>query len=302
LGSKISKREVWFQCNGTRCHGLLYKPLENKGKDGNPGLVMAMGFGMVKEAHADDYAPIFAEEGFTVLVFDYRRWGKSEGEPRQALYPLDQVSDYRCAIRYLQDSGLIDPGKVCVWGTSFSGGHVLTLLAFPQPGVSCGIAQVPNVYTYRTALEYFGSLEPVMMLAEQGRKQCCNGQPAYIPIVSREGPSVIMTDEAYEYYTQHAAKFETFVNRITLDSIDQVLAYNPGDYAHLIKKPLLMIIAKKDKTTPPQLAKEIASKIPGSVSIEEFEVGHFDIYKPPLVTKIARLEAKWAAERLGTNG
>ena len=64
----------------------------------------------------------------------------------------------------------MDPGKIYVWGTTFSGGLVLTLLAFPQPGVVRGVAQVPNVYSYRTALKYFGNLDPMMMLAEKGEK------------------------------------------------------------------------------------------------------------------------------------
>ncbi len=289
------RREVYFPCSGVKCHGILYEPLE--AAEG-PGMVMAMGFGMVKEAHADDYAPFFAEKGFTVLAFDYRRFGKSMGEPRQALYPMDQVSDYRCAIRYLQGLESVDEERICVWGTSFSGGHVLTLLAFPSPGIRCGIAQVPNVYSYRTALSYFGSLEPVMLLAEQGREACCRGDPAYIPIVSREGPAVIMAEEAIEYYLEKEAQLETFENRITLDSIDRVLAYNPGDYAHLIHKPLLVITASRDKTTPPELARQVISRIPGPVTHREYDAGHFDVYEPPLLEEIARLEAEWASEQV----
>ncbi|MCE4601160.1 MAG: alpha/beta hydrolase [Desulfurococcales archaeon] len=294
------KLEVWFPCSGVDCHGILYKPA---GEGPFPGLVMGMGFGMVKEAHSDDYGPVFAEKGIAVLAFDYRRFGRSQGEPRQALYPEDQVADYRCAVSYMQDLDFIDGNSMCVWGTSFSGGHVFTLLAFPQPGVKCGIAQVPNVYSYKTALTYFGSLEPVMLLAEQGRKPCCRGEPAYIPIVSREGPSVIMTTEAYEYYSEIAGKIPWFENRVTLDSIERVLAYNPGDYAHLINKPFLVILAERDKTTPPSLAREVIEKIPGKVDVKSYDAGHFDIYKPPLIQEIAGLEAEWIKETLlGTTG
>ena len=290
----VGVEEVWFPCSGVRCHGLLYKPKEPK----RVGLVMAMGFGMVKEAHADDYAPYFAENGITVLAFDYRRFGKSEGEPRQALYPMDQVADYRCAINWLQGSGLVDRDKVCVWGTSFSGGHVLTLLAFPQPGVACGVAQVPNVYSYRTALHYFGSLEPVLYLAEQGRSSCCSGKPAYISIVSESGePAVLMTEEARRYYLEKARTLDTFKNMITVDSIDRVLAYNPGDYAHLIRKPILIITASRDQTTPPSLAREVASRIPGPVELIEYDAGHFDIYTPPLLDEARSREAEFILEK-----
>ena len=283
------REEVFFPCSGVSCHGILYRP--DGGGDGR-AVVMAMGFGMVKEAHADDYGAYFAERGFTVLAFDYRRFGRSGGYPRQALYPMDQVSDYRCAVSWLLDRGLAEPGRVCLWGTSFSGGHVLTLLAFPQPGVACGVAQVPNVYSYRTALHYFGSLEPVMMLAEQGRRACCTGRPEYISIVSEKGePAVIMTEEAREYYLEKARELETFENRITLDSIDRVLAYNPGDYAHLIRKPVMLVVASRDQTTPPDLAREVASRIPGRVELLEVEGGHFDVYRDPLLSRVREAEA-----------
>lgn len=290
------KVEIKFPCSTDNCHGTLYRPRSNERV---PGLVMAMGFGMVKEAHMDEYAPHFAKRGIAVLAFDYRRLGKSGGTPRQAIYPEDQVSDYRCAVSQLRRLEYIDQERICVWGTSFSGGHVLTLLAFPPPGVKCGIAQVPNVYSYLTALSYFGSLEPVLALAEEGRDACCRGEPSYIPIVSREGPAVILTEEAYEYYTRIAERIPTFENKVTLDSIDRVLAYNPGNYAELINKPLLMIIAERDKTTPPDLAKKVASKIKGKVVLKVFDAGHFDVYKEPLLTQIAELEAEWAKDVLG---
>ncbi|MCE4625774.1 MAG: lysophospholipase [Desulfurococcales archaeon] len=291
---EVRRRELWFPCSGVDCHGILYEPVVQEGAEA--GLVMGMGFGMVKEAHADDYGPVFARHGIAVLAFDYRRFGRSKGGPRQALYPEDQVADYRCAVSFLREHGIVDPEKICVWGTSFSGGHVLTLLAFPQPGVVCGVAQVPNVYSYRTALKYFGSLEPVMVLAEQGRRECCRGEPAYIPIVSKDGPAVILTEEAYEYYTEVAGKTPWFENRVTLDSLDRVLAYNPGDYAHLIRKPLLVVLAERDKTTPPEIAREVISRIPGPVTVKTYDVGHFDIYRPPLIGEIAELEAEWILE------
>jgi len=291
----LERREVFFPCQGVACHGILYVP----GRPGGPGLVMAMGFGMVKEAHADDYARFFVERGFTVLAFDYRFFGGSGGWPRQRLDPWGQVEDYRCALRFLGRTGLVDPGRLCVWGTSFSGGHVLTLLAFPEPGLRCGVAQVPNVYSYRTALEYFGSLEPVMALSAQLGRGCCEGRPGYVPIVSRDGPSVIRSEEAVEYYLEKERELETFENRVTADSIPRVLAYNPGFYAELVRLPLMMVVASRDKTTPPELAREVASRVQGPVRLLEVEGGHFDVYREPLLSRVAREEAEWALGAVG---
>ncbi len=294
MGIMVEKRQ--FPCSGLKCSGILYKP-DVEGKA--PAIVMAHGLGAVKEMHSDVYARLWAENGFNVFVFDYRRFGESEGEPRQALYPEDQVADYRCAISYVRSLEFVDPDRICVWGTSFSGGHVVTLLAFPSPGVKCGVAQVPNLYSYRTALKYFGSLEPVLSLAESGRDECCRGKPLSIPIVSRDGISLITSEEAYEFYTTYASRFPTFKNYITLDSIDRIIQYNPGFYAELVSKPILFVVAEKDATTPPEVVDEVSSRIKGEVRVVKYPVGHFEVYEPPLVNEIARLEMEWFKEKLG---
>jgi len=287
-----SVEKVWFPCSGVKCSGILYLP---RGEGPHPAVIMANGFGVVKEVHVEDYAPYWASRGFAVLAFDFRRLGESEGEPRQAIYPEDQVSDYRCAVSYMRSRPDIDGDRLCLWGTSFSGGHILTLLAFPPPGVVCGVAQVPNVFTYVTASRYFGGVEPPLKLAESGRGACCRGdyESAIIPIVSRDGPSVITSREAVDYYLEYVAKYPTFRNYVTLDSIDRVIAYNPGFYAELVSRPILFVIAEKDQTTPPDVALEVASRVRVDKRVVRYLVGHFDIYKYPLVREIARLELEW---------
>ena len=46
---------------------------------------MAHGFSGVREQRLDAYAERFAQAGLAVLVFDYRHFGASGGEPRQLL-------------------------------------------------------------------------------------------------------------------------------------------------------------------------------------------------------------------------
>ena len=44
---------------------------------------MAHGFAAQKEGRLDAFAERFAAAGFAVLVFDYRHFGLSSGEPRR---------------------------------------------------------------------------------------------------------------------------------------------------------------------------------------------------------------------------
>jgi fermentation-respiration switch protein FrsA (DUF1100 family) len=69
--------------NGVLCRGWFYTPEGEAGR--LPAVIMAHGFGAVKELRLDAYAEKFAEAGCAVLVFDYRHFGTSEGEPRQLI-------------------------------------------------------------------------------------------------------------------------------------------------------------------------------------------------------------------------
>ena len=289
MGFTVEK--VYFPCKGVRCAGLLYKPTHEN--NSVPGLVMGFGFGMVKEVHAEDLGPRFAEKGVAVLAFDYRRFGESGGEPRQALYPLDQVEDYRCAVNYMKTLDDVDSENICLWGSSFSGGHVVLQLAFPQPGVVCGVAQVPNLYSYKTAVSYAGSLEPYMELIEAFRDSSCKGEYRTISIVSKEGPAVLMNEEAYAYYTSKAMMYPTFRNYVTIDSLEKILLYNPGFYAPLVSKPIMIVLASRDTTTPPKRTWEVLNGMPVEKEVYEVDAGHFDLYEEPLLSEIVEKEAEF---------
>src|SRR5260370_17710843 len=80
----------------------------------------------------------FAEAGIAAVVFDYRSFGASGGEPRQRLFPRDQIEDYRSALTWLSLQPEIDADRLGVWGSSFSGGHVLHVAAYDPRGKAVG--------------------------------------------------------------------------------------------------------------------------------------------------------------------
>src|SRR2546430_10431149 len=93
---------------------------------------MAHGFSAVKEMYLDSFAEVFAAAGLNVLVFDNRCFGASDGEPRQEIDPWAQVRDYRDAITYLHTLPEVDPGRIGIWGSSYSGGPVLVVAAIDR--------------------------------------------------------------------------------------------------------------------------------------------------------------------------
>lgn len=93
-------------------------------------LVMAHGLGAIKEMRLDAFAQRFADAGYAALVFDYRHFGDSTGEPRQLLDITLQRQDWSAAVDFARTLPGVDGSRiVCCRGTSFSGGHVIATAA-----------------------------------------------------------------------------------------------------------------------------------------------------------------------------
>ena len=117
------RQDVEFDAEGVTLRGWLYTPDGAGGPA--PTVVMAHGFSAVKEMYLDRFAEAFASAGLAALVFDNRNFGASDGEPRQEIDPWAQVRDYRHAITYAETRDEVDAGRIGIWGSSYSGGHVL---------------------------------------------------------------------------------------------------------------------------------------------------------------------------------
>jgi predicted acyl esterase len=68
----------------------------------------------------------------TALVYDNRCLGASDGMPRFELIPSLQMSDIQDAITYAQSLEEVDPSKIAIWGSSYSGANVLQVAAFDR--------------------------------------------------------------------------------------------------------------------------------------------------------------------------
>ncbi|MDQ5809115.1 MAG: alpha/beta fold hydrolase, partial [Actinomycetota bacterium] len=133
--------DVTFTSGGLRCAAWLHLP---EGEGPFPCVVMAHGFGGTRRDSIDPFAERFAAAGIAALVFDYRHFGESEGEPRQLLDLGLQQEDYRAAIAYVRSRAEVDAARIAVWGTSFSGGHAIHLGA-RDPSLAAAVAQTPMV-------------------------------------------------------------------------------------------------------------------------------------------------------------
>ena len=142
------RTDVEFSAEGVTLRGWHYTP--EKGKGPFPTIVMAHGFSAVKEMYLDKFAEAFVAAGLGALVFDNRNFGASDGEPRYEIDPWQQVRDYRHAITYACTLKAVDEHRIGIWGSSYSGGHVIVVGAIDRR-VQCVVAQVPLVSGHRNA-------------------------------------------------------------------------------------------------------------------------------------------------------
>jgi hypothetical protein len=111
---------------------------------------MAHGIGAIKAGGLAPFAERFCREGFAAVVFDYRQWGGSAGQPREELSDPRQRDDYRTALTWAAMRPDIDASQLFAWGTSFAGMYIVEL-AVSEPRLAGVIGQSPLVDGFAAA-------------------------------------------------------------------------------------------------------------------------------------------------------
>jgi predicted acyl esterase len=102
---------------------------------------MAHGLSGTRRDRLEPFAERFAAGGIAALVFDYRGFGDSTGEP-DLFDPARQLDDWRAAIAFARSLPRVDAGRVATFGSSLGGGNALAAAA-EDPRVAAAISQVP---------------------------------------------------------------------------------------------------------------------------------------------------------------
>ena len=89
-----------------------------------------------------------------MVTVDYRGWGASEGrlirkngelvEVRGVVDPIEQTTDILNTLHWVRGEAMCDPERIGLWGSSFSGGHVVYVAA-RDLGVKALVSQVGSM-------------------------------------------------------------------------------------------------------------------------------------------------------------
>lgn len=276
-----AREDVRFDAEGTMLAGWLYRPA---GDGPHPVVVMAHGFSAVKELRLDAFAEVFAAAGLAVLVFDHRGFGASEGRPRQEIDPVAQVRDYRHAITFVRTLAGLDPQRIGVWGSSYSGGHALMVGALDRR-VRCVVAQVPAVSGPASVARLIRSdlMPEVRAMLDADRAARAAGEaPGMIPVVSEDpaGLCALPGADAAAWFQGQAAAAPAWRNEVTLRSVEMLMEYEPASWvARISPTPLLMVVAEEDTLAHTDLALDAFAAAREPKELVLMAGGHFDPYE-----------------------
>ena len=286
--NSILKQDIAFNAEGCTLRGWLFKP--NNISTPLPAIIMSHGYNCIKELYLDKYAEIFCQQGFCVLVYDNRNFGDSDGEPRQELDPWQQIKDYRHSISFLQTQSFVDPNRIGIWGTSYSGGHVLVVAALDKR-VKCVVSQVPTISGYQGMLRRIqpGAWDTQRQQFDEDRLNRFLGKPPkMIPMITDPnvpGAASHASADAWEFFTGKNTpafdqwRFKKWRNEITLRSVEMYSEYEPGSYIERISPtPLLMLVATNDVVAVTDEALAAYNRAREIKKLHLFSGGHFSAY------------------------
>jgi pimeloyl-ACP methyl ester carboxylesterase len=277
------RRELLFPSGTDLCHAWLYLPEGATEAAPAPVLVMGHGLGAIKEMRLAAFAERFRAEGYACLVFDYRHFGQSGGEPRELLSIPRQREDWRSAVAFARTLPEVDPNAVVVWGTSFGGGHAIVTAA-DDPSIVASIAQCPFTdglasltrIPPRAAARLTHAAVRDLLAAATGR------EPVRVEVAARPGEVGLMSaDDVYngclellEASGLTEAEYRSLVPaRIGL----AVPLARPGRRAKDLTKPALFCVCDRDTVAPAPATLRHAAKAPRG-EVRRYDAGHFDIY------------------------
>jgi dienelactone hydrolase len=282
----VTPIDVVFNSGGVTCAADLYRP---DGPAGSlPCLVMGHGFSGTKGL-ARVYAERFATAGFAVLVFDYRHFGASGGEPRQLVDVGRQRADYRAAVQWARSCPGIDPEQIALWGTSLSGGHVIAVAA-DDPRIAAVVAQVPLIDARRTGRTVWQRLRRaltrsvlrLLLAAARDAVHAVLGRPPYLArVVGRPGEAAVFTDpQVAAIFADLGGETAGWRNAFAPRFVFSVPQYRTGT-AQRLQMPLLVCVADHDLEASPTFAAWVAAQAPQG-EVRHYPVGHFDVYVEPV--------------------
>lgn len=218
-----------------------------------------------------------------MLVFDYRGFGTSGGALRQDVDHRRHREDYHAALAWVRARGDVDPDRVVLWGSSYSGGHVVVVAAQDQ--------RVAAVISQGAAMDGLAALFGVRETSGSGKTATLTAagirdgvgaalrRPAYlVPVVGAPGSAAVISAPGADV-GYRAIMGPTFRNEMCARGILRIALNRPVRYAAAVRCPVLLVVAEQDNIAPVAAVREVARRLGDRAEVVSFPCGHFDVYQ-----------------------
>lgn len=291
---KIKKSD--FNSRGVRCDGDLYLP---EGTNKPPVVIMAHGMAAQKDFRLPAYSERFVEKKMAAFLFDYRTFGKSDGKPRQMVDPSLHVQDWQAAISHVRNLKDIDGKRIALWGSSFSGGHVITCAAADHD-IRAVVSQVPFVSGWSST--QMKGISDVLQCTFYGIYDLIRGalglSPHYSPVIAPPGSFAAMnTEESYPGYMSIAGGSPDWENKMASRAFIMASLYSPISKARQVKAPTLVMAGKHDSLIPVDAVRKMAGRLPKG-ELVVMDCNHFEPYTGELFEKFVSRQSAFLETHL----
>lgn len=297
------KKDISFKTeDGTALAGWFFAGQNINGSI--PTIIMCHGFSATKEMYLQGFAETFQAAGMNVMIYDNRNLGDSAGFPRGEIDPEQQIRDFRDAITYAQSRDDVDADQIGIWGSSYSGAHVLVVAARDRR-VKCVVSQVPLVHGLENARrlvrsDHWSGLRAGFVADRQGRLS--GKDPLTLPVIGENfgDPCALPTEDSHKFFTELPEdKRGRWKNEITLRSMEMFTEYEPGDsIARIAPTPLMIVVGRDDHLTPADLTLAAYERALEPKKLLVLECGHFDAYVGDAFKVSAPAQCAWFEKHL----
>jgi dienelactone hydrolase len=302
---QFKREDHTFVSQGDKLKAWLYLP---SGVTPPPVVVMAHGFGGQRWMRLPAYAERFSQLGIAVFVFDYRGFNDSEGNPRNYVNPNRHLQDWDAAVAYVKTLGNVDAKRMALWGTSFSGGHVIVEAA-KHPEISAIIAQVPFTDGMSTAWNSYILGDPLFALRGTYHgvadlfASVFTHHRHHVRIAGRPGETFAMMSRPDSMDglmkllgLNDENEFEPY-NFCPGNIVLTLTFYRPISYAEKVACPALIIGAENDTLFPPTGPKKAADRMKNAIYVS-MPMNHFDPYIGEPFEKLVKMMGEFLKTNL----
>lgn len=294
-----TSHQVEFASHGVTLRAGHFLPASDvlKNPRGVPCVVMGHGLGGTRAAGLEPFARAFVQAGLHVLCFDYRGFGTSDGTPRQVVNVEMQLEDWASAIAHARTLPGVDPQRIALWGSSFSGAH--SVAAAVRDGkvaaVSSQGAMMDGFASLLNLVKQCG-LAHALRLTVLGLADAARGVFGFsrvtVAVVGDPGSGAALTtpDSRPGYL---AITPPDWKNEISTSWALSLALYRPNLLTPRLPCPALFCIATADVVVPPTAMEDGARRAPDKVEVKRYPVGHFDIYVPPTFAQVSKDQAEF---------